>query len=62
MEDADYITMIPTVHHNRALVVIMHFNKATDSWEQKKCSDALSQRAAEALAASWAAATGLEVR
>lgn len=61
-ENDDYITMLPTVDNHRALVVIMHYTAASDNWEQKKCSDALSLRAARALAESWAAATGLEIR
>lgn len=64
MEDnnEDYITLLPTVNTSRALVVIQHYDRANDTWVQKKCSDALSTRAAHALAESWAAAMKLEIR
>lgn len=64
MEDNndDYITLLPTVNSGRALVVIMTYDKPGDTWRQRKCSDALALRAAQALAESWSAATKLEVR
>jgi hypothetical protein len=58
----DYITTLACVNPQRALVAIMHYDKHDDSYRIGKCSEPLSQRGAIALAQSWSAALGLEVR
>lgn len=61
-EDRDYITLMACVNPQRAIVAIMHYRKDVDSYVPGRMSDALSLRAAHALAASWAAATHMEIR
>lgn len=61
-ENPDYITTVPTANSFRELVVIMHYDGEDRGWVIKRCSDALSPRAAKALAESWAAASHLEIR
>lgn len=60
--NADYVTTLACVNPHRAIVAVMHFSKADDSYQLKKCSDPLSQRGAAELAESWAKALGVEVR
>ena len=59
--DPDYVTTLACVNPQRAIVAVMHYTKA-DDYTIKKCSEPLSQKAAVALAESWAAALHLEVR
>lgn len=61
-EETDYVTTLQCVNPQRALVAVMHYDKADDSYKVKKCSEPLSQKGAIALAESWAAALKLEVR
>lgn len=61
-EETDYVTTLQCVNPQRALVAVMHFDKADDSYRVKKCSEPLSQKGAISLAESWAAALHLEVR
>ena len=58
----DYVTTMQCVNPQRAVVAVMHYDKADDSYRIKKCSEPLSQKGAIALAESWAAALKLEVR
>lgn len=62
LDDPDYVTTLACVNPQRAIVAVMHYDKADDSYRVKKCSEPLSQKAAIALADSWAAALHLEVR
>lgn len=58
----DYVTTMQCVNPQRAVVAVMHYDKADDSYRIKKCSEPLSQKGAIALAESWAAALKLEIR
>lgn len=60
--ETDYITLLACTNPRRALVAWMVYDKPSDSYTMKKCSDALSLRGAQALADSWAAALKLEIR
>ena len=61
-DNPDFITIMACVNPHRGVVCIMHYRKDQDSYVQGKMSDALSLRAATALAESWAAALHLEIR
>lgn len=61
-DNPDYITRLACANPQRSIVAVMHYITSQDSYQINKCSDALSHRAALALAESWAAATGLEIR
>lgn len=61
-DEPDYITLLATVDGQRSIVAIMRYNRHDDSFNIGRCSEALSIRAAKALAESWAAALHLEVR
>lgn len=61
-KDSDYVTVLACTNPQRALVCVMHYDKAQDSYVLGRMSDALAVRAARALAESWAAALKLEVR
>lgn len=60
--DPDYITLMACVNPQRAIVAVMRYEKADDSYRVRKCSEPLSQKGATALAESWAAALNLEIR
>lgn len=62
LAETDYVTTMQCVNPQRAIVAVMHFDKADDSYRVKKCSEPLSQKGAATLADSWAAALQLEVR
>lgn len=61
-KDEDYVTVMACVNPQRALVAVMRYERSGDGYTMKRCSEPLSQRGAAALAQSWAAALGLEVR
>lgn len=61
-KDSDYVTVLACTNPQRALVCVMHYDRAQDSYVLGKMSDALAVRSAKALAESWAAALKLEVR
>lgn len=58
----DYITINPTVDEHKHNVVLMRFSAAADSYQVLRCSAPLPLNAAQALAASWSAATKAEIR
>lgn len=60
--DPDYITLMACVNPQRAIVAVMHYDKADDGYRIRKCSEPLSQKGAATLAESWAAALNLEIR
>lgn len=61
-DENDYITLLACTNPQRAIVAVMHYNRSMDSYMPGRMSDALSLRAAHALAESWAAATKMEIR
>lgn len=61
-DNPDYITLLACANPHRNVVTVMHYDKNDDSYVIKKCSDALSIRAAQALSESWASALKLEIR
>lgn len=61
-DNADYITRLATASIHRQIVAVMKYDKPGDAYTISKCSAALSIRAAESLADSWAAALRLEIR
>lgn len=58
----NYITMLPTMNPNTRLVVVMHYDKADDSYHANKFSQPLNEKNAKALAESWSQALKLEIR
>lgn len=60
--DTDYVTVLETAIPHKFLVVVMKYRKGQDDYVQGRCSQVLPEEAARALATSWAAALGLEVR
>lgn len=62
----DYITVKP--HRSadegpdRYNVVIMTYDERSDEYSISKISEPVNHKASEALALSWSAATGLEIR
>lgn len=61
-DNPNYITLLACTNPHRAVVAVMSYHLVEDSYTIKKCSDALSMRAAAALAESWAQALDLEIR
>ena len=61
-EQGDYITLMACTNPRKSIVAWMHYDKPSDSYTIKKCSDALSLKGAESLAIRWAKALKLEVR
>jgi hypothetical protein len=61
-DNPDYITLLACTNPHRAVVAIMRYDKPNDSYKIERCSDALSLRAAGALADSWAVILKLEIR
>lgn len=61
-DNQDYVTTMACVNPQRAIVAVMHYDKTQDGYTQRKCSEPLSVRGADALAKSWAAALKLEIR
>jgi hypothetical protein len=61
--ETDYICINPAVSASRYNVVIMKYDPYLDGGTLLvfRCSTQLNKTAAEALAKSWAAATGLQV-
>lgn len=60
--EADYVTVLPTIHPARFLAVIMRWHSRDDQYVQTRVSSPLRSADAHALARSWAAAMGLETR
>lgn len=60
--DQDYITILPTFREHEYLVAVMRYRPGQDDYIQGKVSLPHRLPAAQALAQSWAAALGLEVR
>lgn len=61
-DNPDYVTLLSCTNPQRSIVAHMVWRKDEDSYHMRKCSDALSNRAAAALAQNWAAALKVEVR
>lgn len=61
-EESDYITINPAVASYRYNVVVMKWDHTLQEYVVFRCSQAISDSAAKALARSWAAATKLEIR
>lgn len=61
-EDRDYVTVMRTRDPYKFLAAIIRYHRETDDYWPSKCSNLLKEEAAQALARSWAAALGLEVR
>lgn len=61
-EDTDYVTVANTTTPHKFLVVVMKYRKGQDDYVTGRCSQGLPEDTARALAKSWAAALGLEVR
>lgn len=57
-----YITLLPCVDPHKFLVVVMVCRNEDDGYLQTRVSQCLSETAAQALAQSWSAAMGVEVR
>lgn len=62
MSESDYVTVKPSVGYQRFNVVVMHYDSTMDEFVVHRISQPLPRPAADALARSWAAATGLDVR
>lgn len=61
-DNPDYITLMACINPHRAMVAVMSYDKADDSYRGRKYSGVLSLRAAAALAESWAKALHMEIR
>lgn len=61
--EPDYVTCLPTNNPRLWLVAVMTFHAHEDDYAIKKCSQsAMPKQQAQSLAASWAAAIGVEIR
>lgn len=65
MTEPDYVTVNRAVtpgNPSRFCVLLMKYHQQNDEYLAVKCSEALPEAAARALAQSWAAALQLDVR
>lgn len=63
-DNPDFVTILPTFYTGGELfcVAVRTYQRATDDYISKRCSEPMRKTKAEALASSWAAALGVEVR